>query len=242
MRRLYPTSGENSVTPSDYARWRASRLGAAIERLETRLIFDLASPLAGKRVLDVGTGDGTYAIGAAARSARVTALDLDRGMLAAAKARADELGLELTLRRGRAERLPFGDASFDVVLAVTVLCFVPDAQAVLREMARVLAPGGRLVLGELNRWSLWAARRRVRGWLGNRTWRSARFRSRWTLACLAGGAGLRVGRTRGAVFLPPWGAAAPVLAPLDHLLTRLHAPGGAFLALAADKPLNGHRR
>ncbi|MBT8464933.1 MAG: class I SAM-dependent methyltransferase [Deltaproteobacteria bacterium] len=228
--------GKPVLAPQTYARWRATTLGSITELVETTLVFDLAGDVEGKRVLDVGRGDGTYAIEAAARGARVTAVDIESGMLDAARARAAARGVELFLERGRPEALPFGDASFDVVLAVTVLCFVPDANAALREMARVLAPGGRLVLGELGRFSLWAAERRVRGWLGARTWSRARFWSRAQLGALARRPGLRVDQTRGAVFFPPSGLAARLLGPLDPLLTRLQVPGAAFLALTATKP------
>lgn len=227
---------EPAVAAGSYARWRATTLGGITERVEMRVVFELAGPLRGKRVLDVGTGDGTYAIEAAARGAIVTALDLQLDMLDAARARASSRGLEVSLRQGRAEELPFDDASFDVVLAVTVLCFVPDADIAVREMARVLAPGGRVVLGELGRLSVWAAERRVRGWFGARTWRHAEFWSRAALAELAENAGLHVATVRGSVFFPPSGLAARFVAPFEPLLTRLDAPGAAFLALAAHKP------
>ncbi|MBK6697998.1 MAG: class I SAM-dependent methyltransferase [Myxococcales bacterium] len=226
---------EAAVAAGTYARWRATALGGITERVETRVVFERAGPLKGKRVLDVGTGDGTYAIEAAERGAIVTALDLEQEMLDAAHARAVSRGVEVTLQQGRAEQLPFEDASFDVVVAVTVLCFVPDAQRAVREMARVLTPGGRVVLGELGRFSVWAAERRVRGWLGASTWRRAQFWSRGELAALAQGAGLHAANVRGSVFFPPSSLAARLVAPVEPLLTRLHAPGAAFLALAADK-------
>jgi ubiquinone/menaquinone biosynthesis C-methylase UbiE len=75
------------------------------------------------------------------------------------------------LHKGRAEDLPFGDASFDVVLVVTVLCFLADAAGPIQEMARVLVAGGRPVLGELGRFSTWAVWQRLRSWLGSTTWR-----------------------------------------------------------------------
>ncbi|WP_137128515.1 hypothetical protein [Roseomonas sp. HF4] len=59
-------------------------------------------------------------------------------------------------------------------------------------MARVLRPGGRLVIGELGRWSLWAARDRIRGWLGSRLWRRSAFHSAADLRRAAEGAGLLV--------------------------------------------------
>lgn len=227
---------EPVVAAQTYARWRATTLGEITERVETRVVFDLAGPLRGRRVLDVGTGDGTYAIEAVERGAIVTALDLKQEMLDAVRARAASRGVEVTLQQGRAERLPFEDASFDVVIAVTVLCFVPDAQRAVREMARVLTPGGRVVLGELGRFSVWAAKRRVQGWLGASTWRRAQFWSRSELAALAQDVGLHAANVRGSVFFPPSGIAARLVAPVEPLLTRLDAPGAAFLVLAADKP------
>lgn len=219
-----------------YARWRASPLGAITERVESRVIFELAGPIARRRVLDVGTGDGTYAIRAAQGGAEVTGVDADRQMLAAARARSEAANVTVALHHGRAEGLSFDDGAFDVVLAVTVLCFVADARAAVREMARVLAPGGRLVLGELGRFSVWAVERRIRGWLGSRGWRRARFWTRGDLSALARDAGLSVVAVRGSVFYPPSGLAARVVAPFEPSLTRLRAPGAAFLALAADKP------
>ncbi|MCC6898649.1 MAG: class I SAM-dependent methyltransferase [Polyangiaceae bacterium] len=219
-----------------YARWRATVLGGLVERTETEVVFGLAGPLDGRRVLDVGAGDGTYALEAAARGAQVTALDAEQGMLDAARARAERRGVQVELQRGRAEDLPLAAGSFDVVLAITVLCFVPAAQLAVREMARVLAPGGRLVLGELGRHSVWAAERRMRGWLGSETWRGAQFWSRRELEELVRDADLRVADVRGAVFFPPSARAARVMARFEPLLTRHHAPGAAFLALAADKP------
>lgn len=140
---------EPAIAADTYARWRASTLGLITERVEIQNVLELAGPLAGKRVLDVGTGDGTYALEAAARGAIVTGIDLDPTMLAAARTRANERGLSPSFVLGRAEALPFPDGAFDVVFAVTVLCLVSDARVVAREMARVLAPGGRLVIGEL---------------------------------------------------------------------------------------------
>ena len=143
---------------------------------------------------------------------------------------------------GRVERLPFPDASFDVVAAITVLCFVSDAAGALREMARVLRPGGRLVLGELGRWSLWAAIRRLRGWLGAATWKAARFRTAGDLRVLAEEAGLSVTAIRGAVFYPPVGILARALAPLDAWLGHLTTVGAAFIAMSAVSAADRARR
>src|SRR5579883_2231477 len=144
--------------------------------------------------------------------------------------------LDAGLVRGRIEQLPFREAAFDVVVAVTVLCFVPDAAQAIREMARVLRPGGRLVIGELGRCSAWAVIRHVRGWLGSPTWRRARFRSAAELSALAESAGLAVAEMRGAVYYPPIGWLARRMVRLDPRLGWLTTCGAGFIALAAHRP------
>jgi ubiquinone/menaquinone biosynthesis C-methylase UbiE len=91
------------------------------------------------------------ACSAAARGALATGVDANPAMLAAARDRAEERVVKASFDEGRIERLPFPDGAFDVVSAVTALCLVVDAEPAFREMARVLRPGGRLVVGELGR-------------------------------------------------------------------------------------------
>lgn len=221
------------VGPAAYAAWRSSTLGAITEALEHRLIFELAGDLAGRSVLDVGCGDGTLALAAWRRGARVTGVDPDRRMFGIARERADAIGAPVTFVEGYGERLTFADESFDLVLAVTVLCFVPDAAEVVREMARVLRPRGRLVIGELGKWNSWAAYRRLRGWLGSPTWRAARFRSAAELRALVEQAGLEVREVRSAIYYPPIALLARLMAPLDAAFGRLTTFGAAFIAVAA---------
>jgi len=103
---------------------------------------------------------------------------------------------------GRIERLPFPDGSFDVVVIVTVLCLLVDRAGAVREAARVLRPGGRLVIGDLGRWSAWAARRQVKAWLGSRLWQSAHFSTAPGLSRVVQSAGLVVEAVRGSVYYP----------------------------------------
>ena len=231
-----------TIGPKAYESWRATSLGAVTEALEQRLILDLMGNLEGAHILDVGCGDGALVCAAASRGAEATGVDPDPAMLAAARTRADKDGITAAFLEGRIERLPFPDAAFDVVVSITVLCFVPDASAAVREMARVLRPGGRLVLGELGRWSLWAIIRRVRGWLGSATWKAAHFRTGTELRALAKQAGLSVTAIRGAVFYPPVGLLARALAPLDSWLGRLTTFGAAFIALSAVPVADRARR
>lgn len=218
-----------------YVRWRSSRLGQITDALERQLLARLLGRVAGKKLLDVGCGDGAMAFELARQGATVTALDADPSMMAAARLRAENENTRIQLVEGSAESLPFDDATFDVVVAVTVLCFVPDAEHAVMEIARVLKPEGRLVVGELGRWSLWAAQRRIRGWIGHPVWRAVKFRTAADLRRLADAAGLRVVAIQGAVHYPPCGVAARFLAPVDLWLGQDKTFGAAFLAMSAVK-------
>ncbi|MFJ4098408.1 class I SAM-dependent methyltransferase [Amycolatopsis japonica] len=76
----------------------------------------------------------------------LTGIDLSDGMLTIARGRAERLGHPVTLRRADAHDLPFDADSFDTVVCTLGLCAIPDDGKALREMARVLRPGGRLIL------------------------------------------------------------------------------------------------
>ena len=98
-------------------------------------------------LLDVGTGTGRALELMAGSVERAVGIDLNREMLAVARARIEELGLtHCQVRHGDVYRLPFAAASFDAVTVNQVLHFVDDPAAVLRETARVMRPGARVVV------------------------------------------------------------------------------------------------
>ena len=97
------------------------------------------------RVLEVGVGTG-LTLPHYGDVDSLTGLDLSPEMLARARERAAELGRDVELLEGDAERLPMADATFDTVLSALVLCSVPDPARAIAEMKRVLVPGGRLLL------------------------------------------------------------------------------------------------
>jgi SAM-dependent methyltransferase len=108
-------------------------------------LADIAEIAPGDRVLDVGCGTGVLAREAAVcvgPSGRVIGLDLNEGMLAVAR----RLRPEIDWRQGDALDLPFAERAFDVVVSQFALMFFPDRPLALREMWRVLAPGGRLAV------------------------------------------------------------------------------------------------
>jgi len=221
--------------PEVYRRWRESDLGSVTERLEQDLILGLVGNVADCQVLDIGCGDGVLAVVLGQRGANVFGLDASQPMLEAARKRASEQHTNVALSLGLAERLPFADESFDVVVAVTILCFVAEAERTFVEIGRVLRPGGRLVIGELGRWSTWAVRRRFKGWFGSPLWRYGRFRTARELKRLAKVGGLTPGQVYGAIYYPHSGMAARRLARIDKWFGKRSTVGAAFLALSAVK-------
>jgi ubiquinone/menaquinone biosynthesis C-methylase UbiE len=96
-------------------------------------------------VLEVAIGTGLN-LPLYPRHVRLTGVDLSPEMLALARSRASVLDLQVDLREADAEALPFPEATFDTVVCTLSLCAVPDDQAAIDEMWRVLKPGGRLLL------------------------------------------------------------------------------------------------
>ena len=106
-------------------------------------------------VLDVGSGQGHWGqtlLSVLPPEVRLTGVDREAVWTEKARARAAELGFaeRTTYVTGAAERLPVPDAAFDLVTCQTVLIHLPDLEAALAEMLRVLRPGGRLVVAEPN--------------------------------------------------------------------------------------------
>ncbi len=117
-----------------------------------RALVRAIDPQPGQRVLDVATGTGLVTEALARRAqCEIVALDQSQPMLAAARARLDrdpELAARVTLVQGEAERLPFADAEFDALAFTYLLRYVDDRAATMRELARVVKPGGRIGMVE----------------------------------------------------------------------------------------------
>jgi ubiquinone/menaquinone biosynthesis C-methylase UbiE len=111
------------------------------------LVLERVAPQQGERWLDLACGTGAVAERAATAGAAVTGIDLAPALLETARERAGEQGLQIEYRRGDCENLrDVQDATFEVVSSVCGIMFAPDHEATARELARVVAPGGRIVL------------------------------------------------------------------------------------------------
>ncbi len=132
-----PAEGyESFMVPTLFRPWAAN-------------LVEATRPANSERVLDVGCGTGVVARVVAARlgtGASITALDPSPNMLAVARAAAVREGVAIDWREGSAERLPFPDRSFDLVLCQFALMFFADKAAALGEMRRVVKESGRVVL------------------------------------------------------------------------------------------------
>lgn len=116
-----------------------------------RALVNAIGPAPGMRILDVATGTGMVAFALAGRGAEVIGLDQSEAMLGGARARLErtpELTGRLSFVLGQAEALPFADAEFDAVSFTYLLRYVDDPQTTMRELARVLKPGGRIAMVE----------------------------------------------------------------------------------------------
>jgi ubiquinone/menaquinone biosynthesis C-methylase UbiE len=121
-----------------------------ITRARLREILD---PTPGERLLEVGPGTGYYALPVAGwlgPDGRLDVLDIQQQMLDHTLRSATEEGIEnISAARGDAHDLPYPDDTFDAAYLVTVLGEIPDQAAAMRELRRVVKPGGRIVVGEL---------------------------------------------------------------------------------------------
>lgn len=215
-----------------YDRWFESPWGSYAFATERQAVLDAAGNLTGKTVADIGCGTGRFTTHLEHDAAHVIGLDPDRSMLAIAARRS-----QAPLILGDGHRLPFADHRFDLAIAITVCEFATDPAAVVAELSRITRPGGRVLVGALNRNSPWGIVNRHQ--FGQPPWDSARFLTRSDLR--------RIGEPHGTVtleaalyapralpFISAWG---PVL---DHV-GRLVTPGsGAFNIITIDTHAQEH--
>jgi ubiquinone/menaquinone biosynthesis C-methylase UbiE len=210
-----------------YDRWFNEPWGAYAFAVERDALIDAAGDIDHRVVADVGCGTGRLTTHLEALGATVLALDTDHAMLTVAARRT-----HASLLRADGQRLPVRSASVDVAIATTVCEFATDPPTLIAELARITRPGGRVVVGALNRHSPWGLANRHR--FHEPRWDTARFLSPAELHHL--------GTPHGPVTIrhqlyPP--AALPLLAtwgPIAELIGRTIAPHwGAFTVMTIEQ-------
>jgi len=134
------TENETKKYYNDFSNWYEKERHHGYHAMLDELELDILLPLAKQKdVLEVGCGTGLIMRGLKDTAKRIVGIDISPGMLEEARKR----GFEVV--EGNAEKLPFEDESFDLVYSYKVLAHVPGIENAVREMARVLRPGGYMV-------------------------------------------------------------------------------------------------
>lgn len=136
----------------DFAEWRERRLNQELYQGERLALLErVAGTLAGLRLLDLGAGMGGFAVAAALHGATVTACEYNPSYCRIIALRARRHGLVLPILNAAGEGLPFADSSFDALISWDVIEHVRSPELMLREIARVLRPGGHALVTVINR-------------------------------------------------------------------------------------------
>jgi ubiquinone/menaquinone biosynthesis C-methylase UbiE len=137
-----------AIKTRQQATWASGDFGQIGVRLQIvgESLCEAVDLRAGERVLDVAAGNGNASLAAARRFAEVTSTDYVPALLEQGRRRADAERLAITFQVADAERLPFPDESFDVVLSTYGVMFAPNQGRAAAELLRVVKPGGRIGL------------------------------------------------------------------------------------------------
>jgi SAM-dependent methyltransferase len=182
------TNIDKAADPTSFVRrMDQARAGHENNPAQYAGVADLLDVVEGQNILDVGCGTGGAVRVFAERTGgagRVVGLDISKTMIHEARRRTSGLSLPVEFREGDAHRLPFPDNSFDRCYALRLLEVIDNPVQVLREMHRVLRPGGRIFVNgpDIDTWTFDSADRlvtrkivhyfcdkEVNGWIGRQT-------------------------------------------------------------------------
>ena len=225
----------NHTIADAYDSYFDSRMGSFVDQSETRCAFGLLEPNPAEVFLDVGCGTGVFALKLARRGVGVTGIDISEAMLAVAYDKMRRAPHDVRHRISfcvmDAHSLDFGNDTFDGALAVATLAFVDNPQRVFDEMTRVVKPGGRLLVGFLNRESAWGDLYLALAQRGDPVFSQA---SLLTLDQVRAFDPKNLVATQGCLFLPPDASEDDIGWERERYLSRSESPG--FLCALWRKP------
>ena len=140
----------------DYDAWYQTQMGAFVHKVETDALWSLLEPQPGMKILDASCGTGNQSLELAAHGCKVTGIDIAPNMLDQATKKLCARGLAAEFQLMDCTKMEFANASFDAAISVAAFEFIPNPQAALREMRRVVKPGGVVVIGTIVRGGEWA--------------------------------------------------------------------------------------
>ena len=139
----------------NYDKWYETKMGAHVDKVETECALSLFKIEPGMHLLDVGCGTGNFSIKLAEQGASVVGVDISREMLSIARKKAEQKRLNIEFKEMDGLSLQFPDETFDGVLSMATIEFIPDYPEMILEMFRVCKKGGSILVGTINRDSSW---------------------------------------------------------------------------------------
>lgn len=213
-----------------YDSWYRTKTGSYVDRTEKRLIFSMMRSKKGK-ALDLGCGTGNYTVELHKRGFDVVGVDLSEKMLEIARGKLPDVEFV----RASAYNLPFNDESFDLVLSVTMFEFLREPERAVREIHRVLKPGGEVIIGTMNGRSLWFLFKRLKTLFVETAYRYARFYTPGELEGLLIEQGFRDVESRGIIFFPSFWPFLGIAERMDQKFSESLKSIGAFIAVRGVK-------
>jgi len=214
-----------------YDKWYQTKVGNYVDTTEKDLIFSLLKSKNGL-ALDLGCGTGNYTLELFKRGFEVIGVDISKEMLKIAKKKFPKS----FFIRADAYKLPFKKETFDLVLSITMFEFIKKPEEVLKEIYKILKPGGELIIGTMNDRSLWFFFKKFKSLFVETAYRYANFYTPSELKKICLSCGFREIEVRGIIYLPSFFPFLNFAKKLDKKLANTFLKNiGAFVVVRCKK-------